>query len=421
MWKQILLIPVAIAIASPAMTKDIRKTVFGEIDVDAFCLPASDGGDRVLDLDKLACHLFDGGKACGKELGAASVLKQPLRAWLEKKYFGSLNAIVAAQSSNYFHADHQPNCPGYVASDGVALVHESCAVIRCRGRSGQVLTDAAGGGFEAPGGLRLRLTPDDFADKDLKTTDPTIASLSRNFENGGNTFLIKGALGYQFAGYAVTEPDGGKFVPWTFTPYVGVDRIENTGAGKSDTTNIYVGASADVLFTRSRYLGIGVHQFAASGRLVSDEEADSLIADATLLYRPYPSSDLFTQGISLGPVWLVVRPSARLDAGIVFDPGTKPKLQLTNDYLRAGGSLKATFFDSPRESNFLDGFSLSVDYTWAYGISGLLDEFQRFEASLDYTIPSAPNFGFSIRYVNGDVPVTLEEEESLLASFAVRF
>lgn len=94
----------------------------------------------------------------------------------------------------------------------------------------------------------------------------------------------------------------------------------------------------------------------------------------------------------------------------------------TNEYLRAGGTVKAFLFANPGEDfSFFEGFALSAEFTKTHGFSGALDDFQYFEAGLTYTFPGAKNFGIGLRYVNGDVATTLEEQEFLEASFTVKF
>lgn len=409
------------AISVPVLAENKQQTIFGDLDVDKVCIAPKVGGQRALDLHELACHLYDGNKSCGGSLNASDELRGPLRRWLAKNEFGNLQRLLAAPPGRFFRIAHQPPCTTNPPQTAKALVGSTCSPILCDNASRPVAT-----GIElspALGPVRIRQSPEDFPDL-LAATDPASLSLTRNFQNGGNTFAAEAALGYTLEGYLTETPDGRQYNKYSFTPYVGVERVENTGPGQADTTNIYGGATTSLAITNSDWFWGTTHEFIGSARLITDEEADSLIADASLLYKPNPTPDLFTHGVSLGggPIWLYVDPAMRVDFGRVFDPGTKANLALTEDYLRAGGSVKAVFFDDPDVTDLLDGFSLTLDYTWAHGFAGALDEFQQFEAALRYVFPTQnKNFGIQLRYVNGDVAATLEEKEFLEAAFTVKF
>ena len=70
---------------------------------------------------------------------------------------------------------------------------------------------------------------------------------------------------------------------------------------------------------------------------------------------------------------------------------------------------------------FLEGFHATLAYKYLHGFEGPIDSFERFEATLGYTFPGAPNFGFEFTYVDGLKETTLQDQEYFLGAFTVKF
>lgn len=415
-------------LAGGTANAEIVKTRLGNFDTDTVCVEGPGSKQYRVDVEELGCQLHGAGTTCTDFKGS----RERMRDWLWGQVSVELTALeffqqIADGQSSRFSASAPPNCPlvGTQAPDVEDIIRNQCVVISCDNYTPPA---ASGGGTsvqsEGPAqfdwDFALRSTSDDLT-VPIKTAGPAKFAFTRNYETGGNRFSTQATVGVPVKGHTVKTEDGRLYNPFTFVPFLGITRVEDTRG--NDVTNLSAGLGFQYSFWSPHVFGGAVHAFDFSSELVSDEELDSLILDGTFIYRPYPKYNIFTQGQPLGPLRLLLQPALRADVGRVFDPGTKTALQTTEDYIRAGGSLKALLFydDGTDGDSFLEAFELTLDYTYTHGFEGALDEFQRFEASFNYSLPGFENVGLGISYVNGDIATTLEEEERLQAEITLKF
>lgn len=377
--------------------------------LEKICVPASAGAGHEVDINKLVCEGLGQQRACKVAPEVARALR---------KTFVSTEGLrlseMLGKRNQHLQAQRRPGCTVGAKIESQEIVYSQCVRVMCVGYSPPTQEKN-----EAKLPILIRETPDQFA---VGFDDAKAASFAfdRNFQDGGNNFSLNGAIGYKLSGALETVGDK-QYDLYAFTPYVSVNRVENTGPNGADVTNIAAGSVLSIGYQDPGFLNNTVNAISLDAKVVTDEEADSLIADANLVYNLVPPHQLFTLGVDLGPVVMRVDPSLRAEFGHVFDPGDKLELLTTSNYLRAGGSLGVVFRGGFHpDYNYLDGFSLSLGYTLLHSFDGPIDEFSRFEAALGYTFPGS-NFGVGLKYVNGHVPVSLEEEESMRAEFLVKF
>ena len=342
-------------------------------------------GQHRLDVGALGCLSHGEGKTC-KQLPGSEPL---IRDWMWKTARLTINKI-AAGTHPHFGVPSGQTCTGNGQPTGRDVVYNQCVVVTCKTLAGSgPLPEAED--KPKPKQIRrdwvLREKPEDLA-LTVKKASPAKFAFTRNFETGGNMFSAQVTLGAPISGHALALSEEDFRDPFTFTPFLSVNRVEDTRG--EDVTNLSAGFSFNSRTWDRDLLGGTTHVLDISAELVTDEEADSLVLDGTLLYQPFtrlpePVPDFFIDGVDLDPFRLVLEPTFRVDLGRVFDPGDNPRLAFTDNYLRAGGTVRAVLFGDPdlKEFEFLKDLELSAEYTLTHGFKGALDEFQRFEARLD--------------------------------------
>ncbi|MEL7466425.1 MAG: hypothetical protein AAFN79_20295 [Pseudomonadota bacterium] len=414
----------ALAALTASFGGEVAANSLDELGSAAFCVPSGVNDAYVIDRKRLACAAIH--ESTPKTIRSAAIAscientpaKESAALFLGiGKYDNEFFELAEYGQSGNYSAKVPANCPEPDELTGDMLFRSSCIPIRC-----ETFEASADPEKKLPpqvsGGFRLRETRADLAAPSLKKANPARLSYLADFEGDEETLSFKGVFGYAFTGFARRDAEDRDFIPFTLTPYVGADLIERDDPTKEDVRNIFTGFDANIVVTDD-ILFRGAHSLTMDGRLITDDEADSLIADAAFTYQPVPAHDVFLLGTDLRPVRLVLSPSASAEFGQVFDAGDRTDVEDDDTYLRLGGGVQARIF--PNAIKDLEGFSVGASYIARHSFLGPEDSYERFEAELRYIVPSSQNFGFSLKYVNGDVETTLENEEALHAAFTVRF
>jgi len=265
---------------------------------------------------------------------------------------------------------------------------------------------------------------------DSPTAKPAIASIVQNLKDDYSTGQVKIAAGVKFSGYLTSEPlaEGKirKLNSFSFFPYIMYEKKYSTKVGTEDEDINKLGFGGKLLANYGSSTGEGLaHAVSLQGAFLSDDKAESAIADGKLLY--YPLFDApgfrrltnFYQGSLFG---YFVEPYFVGEFGHVFDAGMNTALFETNNYLRAGAGVNFTVTGMPDDYIFwIDNVRWLTSFVYMHGFDGSIDEFYRFDTGLYFNIGESKNFGFALKYINGYTDTTLQRDESFEAALTVKF
>lgn len=407
-----LLIVYALVTAASAFPA-AAQTPFESLKLKDICTKHPTRDAYIVDLDQLACRALGASGLCKGDERMTSEVRQKYFTSDQKYDDLSWKRILRGTNPD-FKLIRLPRCASGKAEREM-LTRSNCLQITCERYAG-----ANSDSKVSPGildSIRIRSDASELWKPTAFKPAPAKISLLRDFDSGGNTFSVKGALGYAVKLY--TAGDGNN--PVKFIPYVAVERFESRT--KPDVTNISAGTRLTYEYFPTRRQTDWGHFFDADVNLLTDEEADSLVLDGSLIYTPLPDYDLFKSGFRMASLRLRADASAILEFGEVFDPGTKAKLRTTKNYLRGGGQIHLVLDSVTVDPAlaFLRNFTFRLRYKYLHGFEGPVESLEQFEAALEYKITSDGKFGFELKYFDGQLDTTLDDREYFLGAFTVRF
>ncbi len=398
--------------ANAAFGQTVVTTVFSNIDFDKVCKSHSTAG-YALDVNALAC---------GPKGDKCKTLTTPadVRKFVLMKHAAQLKLIGEGKDPN-LRLMRGNACS--VSPSGSDVYGGVCGPIQCVAYSGKAVAakkDDEENLFETR--FLLRKTAKDLLETDIKKAGRAGVELKDDFKGDGDFLELKAAAGFVAETWLVGD-DKRKLDKLTLVPFIAAERIEFES--KPDITNLSFGATAGLaIYSLAQETGWS-HNFQAKAAVLSDEELNNSTLIGSLSYQPEIAGygNLFSSGARMGPLRLLLRPNLQAAFGYVLDESDTAPLPDGTEYLRAGGGLKAILFgDHPTDnSSLINNFSLSANYRFEHFITGPENNFERFEVTLGFQLPSAPNFGFDLSYVTGDVDPTLENVDFITASFGVKF
>jgi hypothetical protein len=245
----------------------------------------------------------------------------------------------------------------------------------------------------------------------LRAIAPAEFSISGDLKQNQTTYLVN-----LFAGYEIDlgQDDRSNF---SAIPFFQFERRFN----RSETDIDKIGGGSKFLMTTVSE-NLGRTQLALSPFYLTDTKGDRQIFTAQ--FRGSPSLPE-RYGVPIGYAKEFAGLLWELDVdglaetGHVFRARDTSGPLATGDFLRTGSRLSLRLQGS--KGTLLEQFDLDLAYKYLYGITGPLEHFHRFDATLSYLLPGSERYRLAFNYTVGRADDTLQYQDFWSTVLGVRF
>jgi hypothetical protein len=292
--------------------------------------------------------------------------------------------------------------------------------------------------------FRLRGDPTDLPNPLDDGSKPATFSITDDFKESVTSFQINGALGVGVSGPLVTERSTlGGYDVVADGQLILYGRLNQKGADNKESLEIdnkAAGLLGEIDWGR---IGGWENHLSLLAAYTWDEVVDSEIETARAVWRPLPGWKAHTKAgnwwlksfrnyanFKLGGMVFEVRNKLTGEAvyGNAVEAGTDPLFQEDRTYFQAGGVIGTSIswvdmnlLRLGRSEGILRGMTLFAQYKWLGGITGTLDDFERFEGGVTFAFGESNKFGWTTKYVNGRLDDTLQEVDFIESAFSMKF
>jgi len=291
------------------------------------------------------------------------------------------------------------------------------AVVQCRAPEQEVAVDPNARPLPEVV-FRLRGDPTDLPNALDDGSKPATFSITDDIEESVKSFQINGALGIGVSGPLVTEPSplgGYDFVADGQLILYG--RLNQKGVDNKESLEIdtkAVGLLGEIDWGR---IGGWENHLSLLGAYTWDEVVESEIETARAVWRPLPGWKGHSKaanwwlrsfrnyaGFKLGGMVFEVRNELAGEAvyGNAVEAGTDPLFLADKTYFQAGGVIGTSIswvdmnlLRLGRSEGILREMTLFAQYKWLGGITGTLDDFERFEGGVTFAFGESNKFGWT--------------------------
>ena len=252
----------------------------------------------------------------------------------------------------------------------------------------------------------------------LKTSEPASLSFTRDFENDGNIAQIKGALGYPIF-LELNDPSEVRKEPrltdLVLLPSVSIDRINDQTDSSKEADSLAFRFGGEV---RIADFGFSSQYVQFGGLYNTDTEFEAEIYAAELNWRPV------IRGIGIGQMvprnaesccflrWL---PQLHAEWGYTADASANPSLTEDEEFARIGPRVNVDIWIGDRTK-------LYANYYYYFGLTGDTEDNDLLTTGVSFDLdPKSNNWTIGAEYRNGQLPVKLDDVETLTLNLGVRF
>ena len=251
----------------------------------------------------------------------------------------------------------------------------------------------------------------------LKVTEGALLSYTRDFENEGNIYQINGTFSYPFI---FTKKDSARnfnqlhLSEIAIVPSASYDRIEDETDSSNNTDSIALRLGSE--WRVSDFPGLRTQYFWIAPVYNIDSDADTQIIAGELEWRPVIRKIGIGQALRVND-WIRLRWKPRLHGewGYVLDDGGNSNIRNAKDFARLGPKI---------DLDVWTGDQLKFYANWQYleGLTNDSESHQLLETGVEFTPdPNSSNWTINLEYRNGEIPLLLQETETLTLGLGIKF
>ena len=273
------------------------------------------------------------------------------------------------------------------------------------------------------GGLLVRSEHQDIflwtPELSFERAESAFVSYTHDFDRNNNIYAVKGALIYPIKTmFRVTPtPDNVVLSAYSIIPSISLDwQDDSQGLQKPiDALTFRLGTEWEFgggLFNAVNLRFNGVYSTDTNFR----SEIGSFETDIEPIKIQW-GLGAANEAVFDGVVGYQLRTILHLEAGDVFDAGRKTNLQ-DREFVRIGPNLR---LDVWFPDTIIDRVTGHVAWQYFAAITPDTKSSELFQAGLDFRLDDAGHFNLGVLYRNGEIPLALDETETIKATFKVKF